>query len=231
MAGVAFGGITIGLFGALDIHPSDEVLRFLSMGGIGLVLVLAVAVAYDPLSSPAAQRFREGLSKLISTLMQLLLPLTLLVLVVYLFVIPFNFMEPFRNRELLIVYNVMLFAIMGLIVGVTPVRAEDLSPRQSRDLRRGILAVAALTVIVSLYALSAVVYRTIQGGITVNRLTVIGWNSINIAVLIKLVIRQLKAGAERWVPSMHHTISRAANAYLVWTSFLVIAIPLIFWPS
>ncbi len=230
MAGVAFGGITVGLFEALDISLSEELLRFLSMGGLGLVLVLAVAFAYDPLSSPAGQRFREGLSKLISTLMQLLLPLTLLVLVVYLVAIPFNFMAPFRNRDLLIIYNVMLFAIMGLILGVTPVRSEDLTPRQRRDLRRGILAVALLAVVVSLYALSAVVYRTIQGGITVNRLTVIGWNSINIGVLIMLVIRQIKDGAENWVASMHRTISSAASAYIVWTLFIVIAIPLIFWP-
>ena len=229
MAGAVFGGITVGMFAALGIFPSDDVMRFLVAGGTGLIPVLAVATAYDPMASPAAQGFREGLSKLISTLMQLLLPLTLLVLVVYMFVIPFNFTEPFRNRDLLIVYNVMLFAIMGLLVGVTPVREGLLSPRQGRDLRRGILAIATLTVIVSIYAMSAVVYRTVQGGITVNRLTVIGWNSINIGVLVLLVIRQIRDGAEHWVRSMQWTISRAAITYVVWTLFLTLAVPLLFW--
>ncbi len=228
MAGVAFGAITIGLFLALGITPSEEVMRFLAAGGSGLIPVLAVAAAYDPTVGPLAQRFREGVSKLIFTLMQLLLPLTLLVLVVYLFVIPFNFMEPFRNRELLIVYNVMLFAIMGLLVGVTPVRVGGLSPRHQRYLRAGVLAVAILAVIVSLYAMSATVYRTVQGGITVNRLTVIGWNTINIGILLLLIYKQVVDGPTEWLRSSQWTFSCAATAYLIWTSFLVVAIPWLF---
>jgi hypothetical protein len=228
MAGVAFGGITLGMFEALGITPSQEVIRFLAAGGSGLIPVLAVAAAYDPLVGPLEQRFREGLSKLIFTLMQLLLPLTLLVLAVYLFVIPFNFMEPFRNREVLIVYNIMLFAIMGLLVGVTPVRVGGLSPRHQRGLRAGVLAVAILAVIVSLYAMSATVYRTVQGGITVNRLTVIGWNAINISILVLLVTKQFKDGPTEWVHSLQWTFSRGAVAYLIWTSFLVVAVPWLF---
>ena len=83
--------------------------------------------------------------------------------------------------------------------------------------------------IVSLYAMSAVVYRTVQGGITVNRLTVIGWNSINIGVLVLLIIRQVRDGAEHWVRSTQWTIGRAATAYVVWTLFLALAVPLLFW--
>jgi hypothetical protein len=228
MAGVAFGGITLGMFEALGITPSEEVIRFLATGGSGLIPVLAVAAAYDPLVGPLDQRFREGLSKLIFTLMQLLLPLTLLVLAVYLFIIPFNFMEPFRNREVLIIYNVMLFAIMGLLVGVTPVQVASLSPRHQRNLRAGILAVAILAVIVSLYAMSATVYRTVQGGITVNRLTVIGWNTINIGVLVLLVYKQFRDGPIEWVRSLQWTFGRGAVAYLIWTSFLVVAVPWLF---
>jgi len=228
MAGAVFGGITVGMFAALGITPSDEIMRFLAAGGSGLIPVLAVAAAYDPLVGPLEQRFREGLSKLISTLMQLLLPLTLVVLVVYLFVIPFNFMEPFRNREVLIIYNVMLFAIMGLLVGVTPVRMGGLSPRQQRDLRVGVLAVAILAVIVSLYAMSATVYRTVQGGITVNRLTIIGWNTINIGILVLLIYKQLKDGPGQWARSSQWTFSRGATAYMIWTTFLVVAVPWLF---
>ncbi len=228
MAGVAFGGITVGMFEALGISLSEEVLRFLAAGGSGLMPVLAVAIAYDPLRGPAAQKFGEGLAKLISTLMQFLLPLTLLVLLVYLFVIPFNFLEPFRNRDLLIVYNVMLFAVMGLLIGATPMRERGLSPAHGRALRLGILAVAILAAIVSLYALSATVYRTIQGGITINRLTIIGWNSINIGILFLLIYKQVKDGPAQWLRSLQWTFSRATIAYMLWALFLVIAIPWLF---
>jgi hypothetical protein len=160
--------------------------------------------------------------------MRLMLPLTLLVLVVYLVVIPFNFSEPYRNRETLIVYNVMLFAVMGLLVGATPVQETDLTAKYHRTLRTGILAVAVLATLVSLYALSATVYRTARGGFTVNRLTVIGWNGINIGILALLVYKQLREGADRWLATLHATFGWGMRAYAVWTTFLLLFIPLLF---
>lgn len=227
MAGGAFAGIAVGMFSALGITPSDEIMRQLAAGGAGLIPVLAVASVYDPRVSPIAQRFEQGLGRLISTLMRLLLPLTLLVLIIYLFVIPFNFMEPFRRREVLIVYNVMLFAIMGLLIGATPMRARDPAPKYEWALRTGILAVVILTIVISLYALSAIVYRTL-GGMTMNRLTVIGWNSINIGILVLLFYKQFKDGPALWISSLQSVFSRATIAYIVWGVFLVLSVPLLF---
>jgi len=229
IAGVAFGGITMGMFAALSITlPDDVFFRLIVAGGFGLLPLMAVASVYDPLTSPLSQDFSQGLSKFIATMMRLLLPMTLAILVIYLFVIPFNFMQPFINRDVLIVYNLMLFAIMGLLIGATPIRPEDLSERVQNALRIGVLAVAILAVLVSLYALSAVVYRTVLGGITINRLTILGWNSINIAILILLIVRQFKAGRQVWIESLRSVFSLAADAYLIWAVFLIVAVPLLF---
>lgn len=232
-AGAVFAVITFGLFQALGIALPEAITRLLAFGGGGAIPILAVASAYDPHLAPIAQRFEQGLSKLISTLMRLLLPLTLLVLVVYLFVIPFNFMAPFRSRDILIVYNAMLFAIMALLIGVTPVHEEDLPAGYQGALRRGILVLAILTVLVSMYALSATVYRTAQGAITPNRLTVIGWNSINIGILVMLIYTQLRRGAKGyqgpdWIQSIQSAIGAGAMAYIAWTILLILAIPLLF---
>jgi hypothetical protein len=228
IAGMVFGGITIGMFEALSISLPDIWLRLIAAGGFGLLPVLAVASVYDPTVSPKEQDFDQGLSKFIATMMRLLLPLTLSVLVIYIFVIPFNFWEPFENRDVLIVYNLMLFAIMGLLLGATPFRSDDLSDRLQIWLRTGILAVATLAILVSIYALSATVYRTYEGGITINRLTIIGWNSINIAILIGLIYKQFKDGREQWIPELHKIFGLATNAYLLWVSFLLLAIPWLF---
>ena len=228
-AGGAFAGITVGMFEALGISLPERVMWLLFAGGAGLIPVLAVASSYDPHASPIAQKLRQGLGKVIATLMRLILPLALLVLVVYLVVIPFNFMEPFRDRDTSIVYNVMLFAVMGLLVGATPARETGLAAQHHRTLRAGILAVAVLATLVSVYALSATVYRTIlMGGFTVNRLAVIGWNSINIGILVLLVIRQLRAGAESSLAALQETFGWAMRAYAVWATFLVLVIPLLF---
>lgn len=224
----AFALITVGLFAALGFTMPEWAMQVLFAGGAGLVPVIAVAVAFQPKRRLLEQRFEQGLGRLVPILMRLLLPLTLLVLVVYLCFIPFNFMGPFRERELLIVYNVMLFAVMALLVGATPVRASDLPARYHNWLRMAILAVAGLSVVIGLYALAAVVYRTWLGGLTPNRLTVIGWNTINIGLLIALLYRQWRDGRPEWIDSLQRVASSALVIYGGWALFLVLAIPFLF---
>jgi hypothetical protein len=228
MAGMAFGGITLGLFAAINVNPPEAVLRLGAFGGFGLLPILALASVYEPHLKADEQDFNQGLSRFIATMMRLLLPLTLLVLVIYVLFIPFNFMAPFETRDVLIVYNIMLFAILGLVVGVTPLKADELSPRLQNALRYGILAVAGLTTLVSLYALSAVLYRTFQDQLTINRLTIIGWNTINIGILIGVIITQVRQTHEGWEARLHNVYGKGAVAYMIWTVFLILVTPILF---
>jgi len=228
IVGVAFGAITVGMFQALNITLPEVLMRLIAAGGAGLIPVIAVASVYDPTREPISQDFSQGLSKFITTMMRLLLPLTLVVLAIYVCVMPFYFLAPFENRDVLIVYNLMLFAIMGLLIGVTPLKVQDIPTRIQDLLRKGILAVAILAVFVSLYALSATAYRTFLGGITINRLTIIGWNIINTAILVLIIFRLLKYPRERWSDSLQSTFSLGTNGYLVWTLFIILAIPILF---
>jgi hypothetical protein len=226
--GVAFGMITVGMFAALNITPPQIIIRLIAAGGFGLIPIMAVATMYDPLVLPESQDFNQGLSKFVFTMMRLLLPLTLVVLVIYLFVIPFNFSAPFQNRNLLIVYNMMQFAIIGLLIGATPFKLDDLSPIMQIWLRRGIIAVSVLAIIISLYALSAVVYRTALDGLTLNRTTIIGWNIINIAILGFMIYTQFTKVITGWHERLQNVFSKATTAYLIWSIFLILALPLIF---
>ncbi len=228
IAGVIFGGITMGMFEALSIQLPEVLIRFIAAGGAGMIPVIAVATIYDPFAKPKNQDFTQGLSKFIGTMMRLLLPLTLGVLVVYIFVIPFNFFQPFKNRDLLIIYNAMLFAIMGLLVGVTPIKLGELSPRLGSALRSGIIAISILATLVSLYALSAILYRTVTGAITINRLTMIGWNVINIALLVLILIRLLISNAQPWNERIKAVFSLGAVFYVSWSLFVILVMPFIF---
>jgi len=226
--GGILGMLTLGMFAALSVELPSRLVNVLFAAGGGLIPVLAVATTYDPRLRPLQQRFEQGLGKVISTLLRLALPLCLLVMLVYICVIPFNFMAPFRNRDLLIVYNAMLFAVMALLLGVTPAAASSMSERQQKYLRAGIIAMTAMTLLVGLYAVSATAFRTAQGGLTLNRLTVMGWNVINIALLALLLVRQARAGLERWLTALHRTFSDGIFGYVAWTLFLIVATPLIF---
>ncbi|HOQ99065.1 MAG TPA: hypothetical protein PLJ35_09605 [Anaerolineae bacterium] len=228
LAGGLFAAITFGMFAALAVEFPEWLMRLLLAGGGGLIPVLAVATVYDPRLRPIEQRFEEGLGKLLPTLTRLLLPLALLILAAYVVAMLANFFQPFRDRDLLIVYNVMLFTVMGLLVGAAPVHGQDLAPRHRALLRAGLLALAALAIAASLHALAAVVYRTILGGLTPNRLTVIGWNGINIALLGLLVWRDLRQGQGAWPGSLQSVAALGAIAYTVWTVFLIVALPWLF---
>jgi hypothetical protein len=228
IAGGLLGSITIALFNALDINFPNVVTRLIFGGGSGLIPVVAAAVIYNPNLTPAEQAFDEGLSKLVALLMRILLPLTLLVLVVYLAFIPFNFWEPFENRDVLISYNVMLFAVIALLVGATPVSLADISPRVKTWLRRGIVAVAALALIVSIYALSAILYRTYLDRLTPNRLAFIGWNVINIGLLVLMLLLQQGSKRGQWLNRLFRAYSVGTTTYAVWTVAVIVAVPWLF---
>jgi hypothetical protein len=228
IAGGIFVILTVGLFQTLGVNIDSAVMRLLVAGGGGLIPLIAVSAVYDTSVSPERQEFRSGFGKILAVLMQALLALSLVVMVVYLVNIPFNFSQAFESRETLIIYNIVLIGVMGVLLGATPFAASDLSPRFQRLVRAGIVALAIMVAAVSLYALAAVLYRTAQDALTMNRLTVIGWNVINIAILALLLIRQFTGGATNWIASLHATFRWAAILYLGWALFTLIATPLIF---
>jgi hypothetical protein len=188
--GMIFGGITIGMFSALSLDLPETIMRLIALGGFGLIPILAITTMYDPLAKPEEQDFSQGLSKFVFTMVRLLLPLALIVLVIYIFVIPFNFSAPYQNRDLLIIYNVMQFAIIGLLIGATP--KVDLRPSSNYGAERH-HAVTILALILS---------RTPYRRLSIARqrespTTIIGWNLINIIILGALAVNGEKA------PSWH----------------------------
>jgi len=223
-----FAVVTFGLFSALDIQLPDKVVNLIFAGGGGMLPVLAVAIIYNPLTAPENQDFSQGLSKFLANLLRIMILPTLLVAVLYVFFIPFNFTEPFYNRDVLFIYNGMLFAVIALIVGATPIDASELKPRLQVWLRYAIMAVAALAALVSLYALSAILYRTWVDSLTMNRLTVIGWNVINIAVLGLLLYLQFSTDEAHWAEALKRAFNAATVAYTAWTAFIILAVPIIF---
>lgn len=227
VVGVFFFLVTMGLFDTLGLQLPRWLQEMVAVIGAGALPVLAVATVYDPARVPEDQAFDAGLGHVVRILMRLLLPLALLVLIGYLAAIPFRFMVPFFRRESLIAYNILLFAVIGLLVAVIPLEQDD-ADRAQRAVRAGIIALAGLTVLISLYALAAVIYRTAIDGWTVNRLTVIGWNALNTGLLALLLARQIRSWHEDWVAALHATVRLGSTAYLAWGLVVVLALPWLF---
>jgi hypothetical protein len=228
MLGGLLTAITFGLFDALGIQLPMVVQRLFVAGGGGLIAIVAVALVYDPAVAPAEQNTDEGLSKLVALLMRLVLPLAVAVLLVYVAFIPFNWREPFENRDVLVIFNAMLFAVVALLVGATPVHGAELGEKAQTWLRRGVIALAALALVISLYALAAILYRTANDRLTPNRLLFIGWDAVNIAILVLLLVRQAGSGRARWLPAMHRTFAIGALLYVAWSAAGLLVTPWLF---
>jgi hypothetical protein len=220
-----FSGVTVGLLTALQVKLSQPVIQATLAFLLGLIPVLAVASVYDPALRPSAQRFGAGLTRIFFIAARLFLPLTLLVLLLVAALLPARFGVLSENRGTLLIFNAMLFAVMLLIVGATPLRADDLAPRAGTWLRRGIAAIAFAAAVVSAFALAAVLSRTAHGGLTPNRLTVIGWNVVNLAALFLLLLRQLRAGRGGWVRALHAAFGEGLALYALWIAFVLVALP------
>ncbi|MCS7285924.1 MAG: hypothetical protein RMK30_01155 [Anaerolineae bacterium] len=220
-----FTGISMGLFSTLSLYIPDPIFRIF-YGGAGCIPVLAVASVYEPLRRLREQSF-AAVFRFTTLLLRFFLFPSILILLIYIILIPFNFMEPFYNREALVVYNIMLFAVVALLLWTTPVERVELSERLSRWLKYGHITLTSLAILVSLYAFSAIIYRTWWDGLTPNRLTVIGWNTINTALLIILLWREAKAGKD-WVAATHKTFAQAMPVYAGWSFLLLLALPFIF---
>ncbi|MGC9360095.1 MAG: hypothetical protein ACP5G7_06940, partial [Anaerolineae bacterium] len=219
--------VTMGLFQTLSLQLPSWLQQLLLMLGAGALPILAVATVYDPTRAPEDQEFDTGIGRVVSVVMRLVLPLALLVLIGYLVAIPFRFMEPFYQRDALVVYNVLLFAVVGLLIAVIPLQREEGDGLQ-RAVRLGIVVLVALTVLVSLYALAAVAYRTASDGWTINRITVIGWNVLNTTLLGLLLAGQIRAWHEDWVTVLQRSVRLGTVCYLGWGLIVVLALPWIF---
>ena len=143
---MAFAGLTAGIFAVLDVTLPEALILSSIAWGIGAVPIVALASAYQPDRLPTLQDWDQGLAKTLRLLTRLLTPLALLVLAIYLFgYIPMHFGGAFEERELRMVYNATIVAM--LLCGAASGRAE----RDNAMPRYAMLALTMLTLALNLY--------------------------------------------------------------------------------
>ena len=225
-AGLVFVGLTYGIFAVLGIKLPEEALQVIAAWAVGAVPLLALGSVYDPSASPAAQDWHAGLTRTLRILARLLLPLALGVLLVYvLWFIPTYFRKPFEERDVLIVYNATILAIMVLLtIGVSgPV---DARPVRRRSLfRYAVFGLGALTLILNVYALAAVAGRTLDTGLTPNRFAVIGWNVTTLLILATVGGRLWKGRRQNWRSVARESLGLLATLAAGWAVALLIVLP------
>lgn len=226
-AGLIFVGLTYGIFAVVGVELPEEDLRLVAAWAVGAIPLLAIGSVYDASASPLAQDWHAGLTRTLRTLARLLLPLALGVLLVYtMWFIPVYFRQPFEEREVLIVYNATIMAVLVLLTVVTsgPLDAQLVGQRSL--LRYGVHGLGGLTLILNVYALIAVVSRTLDSGLTPNRFAVIGWNVTTLLIVAFVGVRLWRARRQPWISVFRESIGLVSPLAAVWVVSLLAALPL-----
>lgn len=226
-SGMLFAALTYGIFEVLGVTLPENVLVVIAAFGVGAIPLLAFGVAHDPSLSPAAQDGQAGLTRTMRLVARILLPLALFVLLVYVaWFIPTHFLKAFEEREALFVYNATIMAILVLLTvavsGPEPVGSET----PAVLFRLAVLAMITLTLALNVYALAAVVSRTVDGGLTPNRLAVIGWNVVTLVILGGSAVRLWTRSDEPWVSVLRKAIGTITPLAAAWALVLMLVLPL-----
>jgi len=153
-------------------------------------------------------------------------PLVLITLVVYLISIIVTGKDPYDDREFLLVFNLMLLGVMAIIV--FSVTGTSVNKRQ-RFNEWTLFILSAVTLIVNLIALSAIIYRLGEFGFSPNRVAVIGSNLLIFVHLLLIMIDLYKViwrGKE--IKTVELTIAKYLPIYAAWTIFVIFILPFLF---
>jgi hypothetical protein len=217
LAGIILTALTLGLFSIISIDITTWYLQNVVVWGL----------AASPIVSTYLVENNPNMVNKISPLIaRIFSPLALITLVIYLATSITTGQNPYENRDFLIVFNMLLIAVMALILFAT----VESTLRPTNKLGFWILTLLALvTVIINTIALTAIIYRINEWGITPNRLAVLVGNILILSNLVWITFHLtgvLRNHSD--TGKVENCIATFLPIYTVWTAVVVFVFPLIF---
>lgn len=217
IAGGILTGITIGLFDAIGIGIEKFYMK-------NIVIIGAVSVPI--VATYIIKNYTLLTNKIAPVIARIFSPLVLITAVIFLIALAISGKDPYRDREFLLIFNLMLLGVMAVIVFSI---SETSSTEKQKFNELVLFALSIATVIIDLIALSAIFYRLGTFGITPNRLAVLGSNILILGNLALLIIDLYKINFKKeLIKKVELTFAKYLPVYLIWILFVIIGFPLIF---
>lgn len=217
IAGGIMSGLTIGLFSAIGFNIEE----------VYFSNVVVVGMAAAPIIATYLIRTNPQLvGKVSPVIARLFTPLVLLMLLVYLGAMLFSGQDPYNDREFLLIFNLLLVGVMAIIFFSV---AETSKSARTAAENWMLLLLSLVTIIVNAIALSAILFRISEWGITPNRIAVLGGNLLILGNLLLVTIQLCKLiFKKKTAGSVGIVIARYLPIYFVWTLVVVFLFPFIF---
>ena len=216
IAGGIMSGITIGLFHLIGFDIEEFYFRDIVIFALPAVPILGT---YLTQTNP------HLVGKVSPLIAKIFSPLVVVMLVIYLAVMIYSGKDPYNDREFLLIFNVLLIGVMAIIFFSVAEASATKTPVEIWIL----FLLSILTIIVNGIALSAILFRVSEWGLTPNRAAVLGGNIlilINLLMITWQLLRVLLKKAN--IANVGKAISFYLPVYFLWTIIVTFIFPLIF---
>jgi hypothetical protein len=214
---IVFTLITFGLFELINIKIEENYFRYFGIWWIAAIPMIATFLL---------QNNPQLINKVSPIIAKIFTPLVFINLLVYLTAVIYTGKYPYNDRNLLLVFNVLLIGVMALILFSV---AEAGKNNKGLFTLYILFGLSFLTIIINSIALSAISFRILEYGITPNRIAVLGGN---ILIFIHLLIVSFKlyksVRNKAKLEEVETSIATFLPIYSIWTAIIVFILPFIF---
>jgi hypothetical protein len=210
-------GLTFGLFELIGIRIEEFYVNYVVAFGLPAIPILGTYLT---------QKNPHLVNKVSPIIAKIFSPLVLVMLVIYLGAIIYSGKDPYNDREFLLIFNLLLIGVMALIFFSV---AENFSKQSNGSGNWILLLLSVVTVIINGIALSAILFRISEWGITPNRMAVLGGNILILIHLLMVSWSIYKAVSKKAeTDDVGKKIVDYLPVYIVWTIVVVFLFPLMF---
>ncbi|MEY3946100.1 MAG: hypothetical protein RJB03_806 [Bacteroidota bacterium] len=217
LSGFLFTGITIGLFEIIGMQIGEFYANYILTWALPAVPIVATYLI---------QKNPTLVNRISPIIAKIFTPIVLVTLIIFLTAMSFSGKNIYDDRNMLVVFNALLVGVMALILfSITEATKGHFQKIQLFFL----MVLSILTVVANGIALSAILFRLFEFGITPNRIAVLGANALIFTHLIWVAktLIQIWNGKQE-IESVEITISKFLPIYAIWTAVVVFVLPFLF---
>ena len=217
ISGALLVAVTFGLFQLIHLQIEKFYTEY----------VIVFGLAASPIfGTYLVQRNPELVDKVSPVIAKVFTPLVLITLIAYLIALVCSGKDPFNDRDFLMIFNFMLIGVMAIILFASTVTSKNGNGNIGILL---LLLLSLVALIINAIALSAIMFRITEGGLTPNRLAVLGGNVLmltNLAMVAYRLFRTMRKRDE--LDAIGNSIAYFLPIYAVWAHFMTFVVPVLY---
>lgn len=217
ISGFIFSALTIGMFNLIEVKIETFYFNYVVITGLSAVPLIASYLVEN----------NAGLvNKITPLIAKIFTPLVLIMLTIFTITLFATGKSIYSNRDFLLIFNLVLIGVMALIL-FSVIEANKLKDNRINTIL--LLLLSTVTIIVNGIALSAILFRLSEFGVSANRLAVLGANLIIFTNLILVFFKLVKATKKKEaIEEVANTIVAYLPVYGGWAFIVAFLFPLIF---